>query len=320
LEQQLPPLTQVLVTNISPTANEQTLASFFSFCGTITNLKLTTHGSDSSEAIVSFESEAAAKTALLLTNAVIADRPITVMPYGAQQPAADIPAPNTTEISGDQIPNKPHAVPADQRTQTSVIAGLVAAGYTLGEDAIAKARKIDEEQQITTKVAVAVGAAATATKEKIAQIDQAYHISEKVGSFAEGVSHKAREVDQSYHISENISSLVKNVTDTVEVMQARAKEMPVVQNTISTLSHVAENVSNFISPGVQAISEQAALIREQSNQMIEERHRARSSSADPIPNPDANPNPNPAQPPPPPEPQHHQESEQAPLNPQPSQQ
>jgi len=33
------------------------------------------------EAIVEFESEAAAKTALLLTNALIEDRPITVAPY-----------------------------------------------------------------------------------------------------------------------------------------------------------------------------------------------------------------------------------------------
>jgi len=192
------------------------------------------------------------------------------------------PPSSTTEISGDQIPNKNHDQPAENRTKTSVIASLLASGYTLGEDAIAKARKIDDDNQLSTKVAFAVGA----TKEKISQIDQAYHISETVGNFAHDVSHKAKEVDQNWKITENVQNIMKNVSDTVGVMQTKANEIPAVQTTMHTLSHIAENVSNFISPGVQVItqgaqainqqiSSQAAQIREESNQIIEENRRAK---------------------------------------------
>jgi hypothetical protein len=308
------PLTQVFVSNISPSSNEQTLASFFSFCGTITNLKLTSHDNGTKEAIVSFENEAAAKTALLLTNAVIADRPITVVPYSNKpsehkESSSDSASSSlTTEISGDQIPKKSE-VPTDQRTHVSVIAGLLAAGYTLGSDAFAKAKQVDEQNQLSTKLA----AAATATKEKITQLDQTYHISEKVGNVVENVSNKAKEVDQNWKISENVSNVVKNVTDTAEVLTAKANEHPAVQSTISTLSYLAENVSNFFSPGIQAISnsaqvinqqisEQAAQIREETNHNIDEKMKERAQltaeehheiQAEAIPNPNPNPNPNP---------------------------
>jgi RNA recognition motif-containing protein len=285
-EQQQPqhheePLTQVFVSNISPSSNEQTLASFFSFCGTITNLKLTSHSDNGTkEAIVSFENEAAAKTALLLTNAVIADRPITVVPYSSkaehkESSSDSASSSHTTEISGDQIPNKNHPVPADQRSHVSVIAGLLAAGYTLGSDAFTKARQVDEQNQLSTKLA----AAATATKEKFQALDQTYQISEKVGNVVEGVTNKAKEVDQNWKISENVSSVVKNVTDTAEVLSAKANEHPAVQSTMSTLSYFAENVSNFFSPGIQAINQQistqAAQIREETNHHIDEKMKAR---------------------------------------------
>lgn len=38
-------------------------------------------GKDTSSAVIQFETESAAKTALLLTNALIVDRPITVTAY-----------------------------------------------------------------------------------------------------------------------------------------------------------------------------------------------------------------------------------------------
>jgi hypothetical protein len=41
-------------------------------------------GKDTSRAIVEFETESASKTALLLTNALIVDRPITVFPYSTK--------------------------------------------------------------------------------------------------------------------------------------------------------------------------------------------------------------------------------------------
>lgn len=276
------PMTQVLVSNISPTANEQSLASFFSFCGSITNLKLTTYAGTNkpSEAIVTFDSEAAAKTALLLTNAVIADRPIIVVPHGdVRAPGqASFTSPESgevTELSGAQIPNKGYNVPDDQRSKISVVASLLAQGYTLGDDAIAKARSIDEQAHISERVSQA----AAATRVKLAEIDQAYHISQTIGAIASGVAQKAQEVDQNWKISENVQHVMKNVSDTVEVIGAKAKESPVVQTTVNKLGELSSNVQTFVAPAVDTITTNASKIREQSNQMYQETKRERGELA-----------------------------------------
>lgn len=76
--------TAVFVSNISPNAADKTVSDFFSFCGEIKSLVLrrTAGQADGTqEAIVTFESSAAAKTAQLLTNALIVDRAITVRVY-----------------------------------------------------------------------------------------------------------------------------------------------------------------------------------------------------------------------------------------------
>ncbi len=70
----------------------------------------------SHEAVVTFETESAAKTALLLTSALIIDRPIVVSPYSP--PAAlltDIPLPGESITTGEHIDQKAFAVPDEQR-------------------------------------------------------------------------------------------------------------------------------------------------------------------------------------------------------------
>jgi len=156
MEQQQTPNTKVFVANISPSASEKTVTDFFSFCGKINSLSLRTLDNDVKEAVVEFQSDAAAKTALLLTNALIVDRPITVMPYQLQHDQKPDPeSPRVTHennLSGDDIQNKPHSVPDTERTQTSVVASLLAAGYKLGSDTFNKAREYDEQHSISQTI------------------------------------------------------------------------------------------------------------------------------------------------------------------------
>ena len=70
----------ILVSSLDCKVTEKQLADFFSFCGTITSLVLRKHD-NSSDAIITFESEPAYKTALLLSNALINEKPITVSPF-----------------------------------------------------------------------------------------------------------------------------------------------------------------------------------------------------------------------------------------------
>jgi len=73
----------VHVTNISPHATESNLRDFFNFCGTVTSIKMSPSQlkDDSLEALVEFEGKGCADTALLLTHAIIKDRPIKVQLY-----------------------------------------------------------------------------------------------------------------------------------------------------------------------------------------------------------------------------------------------
>lgn len=70
----------ILVTGLHPSVTSKQLSDFFSFCGKISSLTLRTKD-DSVEGVLFFEKEASAKTALLLNNALIKDKPITVQPY-----------------------------------------------------------------------------------------------------------------------------------------------------------------------------------------------------------------------------------------------
>jgi len=281
----------VFVSNISPTANEKTVSEFFSFCGKITEMKLVTYPNKGGEATVTFETEAAAKTALLLTNALIADRPITVVPYTSAddhhfQQTSSTPEAVRKELYGDQVPNKEHSVPAEQRTKTSVVASMLAAGYILGNDAILKARDIDEQNQISVKAAAAV----EVVKAKAVEIDQKLRISENAAALGQRV----RQLDEQYRVSDNLQAAYKTASDSVEAGVQKAKETPAVQSAVATISTLSESVNSYLAPKTEALRGSVTDIQQQTNQIIEERTRSRSQGKDDIP-----------QPPPPPPPAEH---------------
>lgn len=111
-----------------------------------------------------FETDSAAKTALLLTNALIVDRPITVVPH-VPSSETDAQVEQTTEAQAD-ITNREFTAPDHERvcthsivvhryntsctiylfysqSKTSVIASLLAAGYILGDNTATQAREFD---------------------------------------------------------------------------------------------------------------------------------------------------------------------------------
>jgi len=211
----------VFVTNISPNANEKTVSDFFSFCGRITRLTLRSSTEGSQEAIVVFESDSAAKTALLLTNALIVDRPITVVSY---YPASGDTEPQvqgvTAEAGQPTITERSHAVPDAERTKTSVMASLVAAGYVLGSDTIQRARDLDDKHMITLQIKVG----AEQIKAKANEIDRTLHISETATAIKTGVVEKAKEVDERLHITEKVGAAANAAKLQASALAAKANE------------------------------------------------------------------------------------------------
>jgi len=230
----------VFVTNISPNATEKTVSDFFSFCGRITRLTLRSVEGGAQEAAVVFETDSAAKTALLLTNALIVDRPITVVPYF---PKSDEPgAQANAEVVPVAITERQHAVPDSERTKTSVIASLVAAGYVLGSDTIQKARDVDEKHMISLQLKVG----AEQIKAKANEIDKTLHISETATAIKTGVVEKAKEVDEKLHITEKFDAAVSATKQQASAFAAKAQENETIAKGVGLLKAVGNNIQNSL--------------------------------------------------------------------------
>jgi hypothetical protein len=246
MAEQTQPVYSVQVTNISPNANEKTVSDFFSFCGKIAKLYLDKEpGKDTSKAVVQFETESAAKTALLLTNALIVDRPIVVTPYPPkdepQQESKDAPG---TPVPAERITHRDFGgVNDEERTKTSVLASMLASGYVLASDALAKAKEVDEEHNITLQLKVGV----EQIKVKAHEIDQTYGISEKAVAVKQQAAEKAKSIDEQYKISEKASHAANVVKGTAWQASAKAQENPTIKQGVETAKSGWASVTQAVS-------------------------------------------------------------------------
>jgi len=247
----------VFVSNISPAATEKTVSDFFSFCGRIIKLTLRREALDGSqEAIVVFETDSAAKTALLLTNALIVDRPITVVSYVPPpfvDPAAA--AEQQQEIPPENITTRTFTAPDHERTKTSVVASMIAAGYVLGTDAIGKAREIDEKHMISLQLKVG----AEQVKAKANEIDKALHISETANVIKTVTIEKAKEVDEKLQISSKVNQAADVVRQQANAFATKASENEVVSKGFDFV----KNLGTSIQQSFQSLKDESMAIVDQ---------------------------------------------------------
>jgi len=201
---------------------------------------------------VVFESEAAAKTALLLTNALIIDRTIVVLAYS---PPSDSPhsSDSSCTTTDDQILN-PNNISAENRTKTSVIASLIAAGYKLSNEAIAKARQFDEQRHISEKVCHA----AEVVVDRMKEVDRQYKISEKV----ERIVANAKHVDSRFRISEKATFVTISLGENWQNFQKKARANSILDQVLKW----GEDLGNRVRAEIEDISQQSrTLIEQQQN-------------------------------------------------------
>jgi len=264
----------VLVTNISPSANEKTVSDFFSFCGKISQLFLKKEeGKDTSSAVIQFETESAAKTALLLTNALIVDRPITVTAYVQSSPSTSAPADSTTPIVTEPVEGTPveqsnisqkdfGGVADEDRSKTSVIASLLAAGYTLANNALVQAKELDERNNFSARAQVVVDQMVVKAK----QIDDQYKISEKANSAVTYLNDQAHKLNEQYGITDKAANAVATVgavahvgieaaKDGIEKAQQNATVKKGVDSAKTAAAAVSDKVSEISQQTRQEIAE-----------------------------------------------------------------
>jgi len=271
----------VLVTNISPSANEKTVSDFFSFCGKINQLFLKKEeGKDTSSAVIQFETESAAKTALLLTNALIVDRPITVTSYVTSPEVTPTVETHGTPVDQSNITQKDfNGVSDEDRSKTSVIASLLAAGYHLAENALEKAKEVDERNNFSARAKVVVDQMVV----KAHQIDAQYGISDKANNAVKVVQDTAHNLDAQFGISDKTAAAVSAIKTGAEVGLAvaqsglnKAQENPTIKKGVDT-------VKTAVSQGVSSLNNTVNDITVQTRHEIDAKTPTDSTQSTPAP-------------------------------------
>ncbi|KAF2457803.1 hypothetical protein BDY21DRAFT_385517 [Lineolata rhizophorae] len=133
--------TTVHVKNISHETSEKQITDFFNFCGKIQSISVTpvSDAPDAEKtASVTFEKEAAAKTALLLDSTQLGPSQIQV----SSAASIDELAGNTEEE------RSPDDVPQEEKPRTRILAEYLAHGYEVRDIAIKKAIELDNKHGI----------------------------------------------------------------------------------------------------------------------------------------------------------------------------
>ncbi|GIJ98708.1 hypothetical protein Aspvir_000827 [Aspergillus viridinutans] len=173
----------VHVSGISPATTDKEVKDFFSFCGKITSISVTPVSGEkdaTKSATVTFEKEAAAKTALLLDQTQLG--PSTVHVTAAH---------TIDEIAGDHAASAGEAkdensedLEQEDKPKSRIVAEYLAHGYVISDNAIQQAIALDKKHGFSSRFTSA-----------LTNFDQKYHATDR-----------AKGIDESYKITDKATS------------------------------------------------------------------------------------------------------------------
>ncbi|KAE8335303.1 hypothetical protein BDV24DRAFT_144222 [Aspergillus arachidicola] len=173
----------VHVSGIAPATSEKEVQDFFSFCGKITSISVTPVSGEpgaSKSATVTFEKEAAAKTALLLDQTQLGGSAVHVQ---AAQTLDDI-AGSQAASAGEAGDENHHEISQEDKPKSRIFAEYLAHGYALSDNAIQKAIALDQKHGFSNRFTSA-----------LSNFDQKYKATDR-----------ARGIDESYKISDKAAT------------------------------------------------------------------------------------------------------------------
>ncbi|CAN8325010.1 unnamed protein product [Cochlearia groenlandica] len=188
-------MTSVKVSNVSLGATDRDLKEFFSFSGDIIYLETQSETEQSKSAYVTFKDLQGAETAVLLSGATIVDSSVIVAMAPDYQLSPEALASLEPKDSGKSSPRAGESV---LRKAEDVVSSMLAKGFILGKDAIAKAKSVDEKHQLTSTASAKVTS-----------------LTDKINTGTVVVGEKVREVDQKYQVSEKTKSAMAAAEQTV---------------------------------------------------------------------------------------------------------
>ncbi|KAI7874278.1 uncharacterized protein EV154DRAFT_527386 [Mucor mucedo] len=197
-----PSATYVIVKNISAQSSEKTVREFFLFCGKITEFELVADDDEEHQvALIHFERESAAKTATLLSNALIDECHIVAAPYFETA---------TVNEEKEVAENEANTTTQESKAKSRIVAEILANGYILQDQVVAKGLEYDSKYSFSTRL---TGYFTTLTS-NVKSIDEKYRIWDK-----------AVEIDHKYKIQEK----VQNAAATAQTTATAALQSPTGQ-------------------------------------------------------------------------------------------
>ncbi|KAF7591783.1 hypothetical protein BBP40_001109 [Aspergillus hancockii] len=173
----------VHVSGIASTTTEKEVQDFFSFCGKITSISVTPVSGEegaAKSATVTFEKEAAAKTALLLDQTQLGSSAVHVEPA---QTLDDIAGSHAAH-AGEAKDENNHEIEQEDKPKSRIVAEYLAHGYVLSDNAIQKAISLDQKHGFSNRFTTA-----------LSNFDQKYHATDR-----------AKGIDESYKISDKAAT------------------------------------------------------------------------------------------------------------------
>jgi RNA recognition motif-containing protein len=172
----------VHVKNLSPKTSEEEVKDFFSFCGKITTLEITSAG-ETQNATVTFEKETAAKTALLLDNTQLGATQVQVSSATGSNEDDGSHYKDNEKRDSDEITQ-------EEKPRSRIVAEYLAHGYVLGDTAIQRAIDLDSKHGVSNRFLSTLQNLDSKyhATDKAKSVDQSYGVTPKVNNFLSGLS------------------------------------------------------------------------------------------------------------------------------------
>ncbi|KAL4956160.1 hypothetical protein BDW69DRAFT_192661 [Aspergillus filifer] len=180
--------TTVHVSGIAPATSDKEVQDFFSFCGKITQISVTPSSGEANapkSATVTFEKDAAAKTALLLDQTQLGPSVVTVK---AAQSLDDI-AGSQSASAADAKDENHHDLEQEDKPRSRILAEYLAHGYTISDQALQRAIAIDQKHGFSSRFTSVLSNFDKKTRatDRAKGLDESYKISDKAATGLRGL-------------------------------------------------------------------------------------------------------------------------------------
>ncbi|CAO3589041.1 unnamed protein product [Absidia cylindrospora] len=236
----------VQVTNIGKDTTQASLRDFFAFCGKIKDFELAP-ADDQQKALILFETEKAAKTAELLSNALVENNHIQVQPYFQksttttdEKSSATTQQVNASDVSlikeeaehqraeggGGTSPGAADEQQQDKKTVSNIMAELLSSGYILGDQVLAKGIDFDHRYGVREKVQHYFDQ----IRQNLQQWNEQYRVTDKANQMEQkmGLQQKQKDAQdwlQNNPTGQKVSGLISQFSQHITDLHSEARRL-----------------------------------------------------------------------------------------------